>query len=47
LTIPEVMTIKTLADVRTLLGHLPKSTREKSTWRQFHQPPISHRETID
>jgi hypothetical protein len=26
LTIPEVMTLKTLAEVRTLLGHLPKAT---------------------
>jgi hypothetical protein len=29
LTIPTV----TLADVRALLGHLPKATREKSTWQ--------------
>jgi hypothetical protein len=28
------MTLKTLADVRTLIGkHLPADTREKSTWR--------------
>jgi hypothetical protein len=33
LTIPTVMDLVTLADVRTLLGHLPKATREKSTWR--------------
>ncbi|MGA2818066.1 MAG: hypothetical protein ABSE67_17560, partial [Xanthobacteraceae bacterium] len=30
----DVMTLKTLADVRTLIGkHLPADTREKSTWR--------------
>jgi hypothetical protein len=33
LTIPTVMDLVTLADVRTLLGHLPKETREKSTWQ--------------
>src|SRR5271169_4116350 len=33
LKIPGVMDLKTLADVRTLLGHLPKETRAKSTWR--------------
>jgi hypothetical protein len=33
LTIPEVMDLITLADVRKLLGHLPKQTREKSTWQ--------------
>ena len=27
------MTLKTLADVRELLGHLPKHAREKSTWQ--------------
>jgi hypothetical protein len=27
------MDLITLADVRTLLGHLPKQTREKSTWQ--------------
>ena len=26
------MDLKTLADVRALLKHLPKETREKSTW---------------
>jgi hypothetical protein len=31
--IPEVMTLNMLADVRTLLGHPPAQTREKSTWR--------------
>jgi hypothetical protein len=33
LTIPTVMDLVTLADVRTLLGHLPKETRAKSTWQ--------------
>ena len=34
LVIPTVMTLKTLADVRTLIEkHLPAETREKSTWR--------------
>jgi hypothetical protein len=32
LTIPTVMDLVTLADVRTLLGHLPKETRARSTW---------------
>jgi hypothetical protein len=27
------MDLVTLADVRTLLGHLPKETRAKSTWQ--------------
>jgi hypothetical protein len=27
------MTLKTLADVRELLGHLPKEHRAKETWR--------------
>ena len=33
LTIPTVMDLVTLADVRTLIGHLPKETRAKSTWQ--------------
>jgi hypothetical protein len=33
LTIPGVMTIATLADVRKLMQHLPKGRRELSTWR--------------
>jgi hypothetical protein len=33
LTIPTVMDLVTLADVQTLLGHLPKEARAKSTWR--------------
>ena len=31
--IPGVMDLKTLADVRALLGHLPKETRARDTWR--------------
>jgi hypothetical protein len=27
------MDLTTLADVRVLLGHLPKASREKSTWQ--------------
>jgi hypothetical protein len=27
------MKLKTLADMRTLIGHLPKATREKATWQ--------------
>ena len=27
------MDLKTLADVRTLLGHLPKEARAKGTWQ--------------
>jgi hypothetical protein len=27
------MDLVTLADVRALIGHLPKATREKSTWK--------------
>jgi hypothetical protein len=33
LVIPGVMTLKTLADVRKLLGHLPKDVRARSTWQ--------------
>ena len=33
LTIPHVMDLATLADVRTLMGHLPKEARAKSTWQ--------------
>ena len=32
ITIPEVMTLRTIADVRELLGHLPDRCRHKSTW---------------
>jgi hypothetical protein len=33
LVIPDVMTLVTLADVRTLIGHLPAERRARSTWR--------------
>jgi hypothetical protein len=33
LVIPTVMRLKTLADVRKLMGHLPAATRAKSTWQ--------------
>jgi len=33
LVIPGVMTLKTLDDVRKLLGHMPKEFRTKSTWQ--------------
>jgi hypothetical protein len=33
LAIPGVMTLKTLGDVRKLLGHLPKDFRARSTWQ--------------
>jgi hypothetical protein len=33
LVVPGVMTLRTLADVRKLLGHLPKEVRARSTWR--------------
>jgi hypothetical protein len=31
--IPGVMDLKTLDDVRTLIGHLPKEARAKDTWQ--------------
>jgi hypothetical protein len=31
--IPGVMDLVTLADVRALLGHLPKETRARDTWQ--------------
>jgi len=33
LTIPTIMDLHTLANVRALLKHLPKAAREKSTWQ--------------
>jgi hypothetical protein len=33
IVIPEVMTLRTLADVRKLLGYLPKDFRARSTWQ--------------
>jgi len=33
IVIPEIMKLKTLADVRKLLGHIPKERRQLSTWQ--------------
>ena len=33
LKIPDVMTLKTLGDVRTLMTHLPAEHRARNTWR--------------
>jgi hypothetical protein len=33
LEIPKVMKLRTLTDVRELLGHLPKETRARDTWQ--------------
>ena len=33
LTIPSVMTVRTLADVKELLPHLPEDRRARPTWR--------------
>jgi len=33
LTIPTVIDLVTLGDVHALLGHLPKQSRQKSTWQ--------------
>jgi hypothetical protein len=33
LAIPKLVTLKTLGDVRELLGHLPKEHQAKTTWR--------------
>ena len=39
LVIPSVMTLRTLADVRELMRHLPPEHRERPTWR--HAPRSS------
>ena len=33
IVIPDLMTLRTLADVRAPLSHLPKEYRAKATWR--------------
>ena len=33
LLIPKVMTLRTLADMRKLIGHLPAEHRSRSTWQ--------------
>jgi hypothetical protein len=51
LEIPSIMTLKTLADVRELLKHLPKGHRERSTWRhvekQLNAASLGKVDTID
>ena len=37
LTIPSVMTLRTLADVKELLRHLPEDRRARPTWRYVAQ----------
>jgi hypothetical protein len=37
LVIPSVMTLRTLADVRELMRHLPEDRRARSTWRYVGQ----------
>jgi hypothetical protein len=33
IVIPKVMTLRTLADVRALIGHVPKERRETQPWQ--------------
>lgn len=33
LKIPDIMTLRTLADARSLLGHVPAERRRLDTWR--------------
>jgi hypothetical protein len=33
ITIPKVMTVATLADIRTLMRHLPAGREQRPTWR--------------
>jgi hypothetical protein len=33
LKIPQVMTLRTLADVRSLINYLPAEYRQRNTWR--------------
>ena len=35
--IPQVMTLKTLDDVRRLLSHIPKERRQLSTWQHVEK----------
>jgi hypothetical protein len=37
ITIPQAMTLTTLADVRKLLGHIPKERRQLSTWHHVEK----------
>ena len=43
LVIPGPMTLATLADVRTLLGHLPVEHREQENWRYVATKPMRPR----
>ncbi len=51
LKIPSVMTLKTLADVRELIKHLPKDHRAKSTWehvaKQLNAAALGEVDMID
>jgi hypothetical protein len=38
LTIPDVMTLKTLADVRKLISHVPKERRAPTTFARRKHP---------
>jgi hypothetical protein len=37
ITIPQVMTLTTLADVRKLIGQVPKERRQLSTWQHVEK----------
>jgi hypothetical protein len=37
ITIPDVISLKTLADVRKLLAHIPKSRRQLSSWQHVEK----------
>jgi hypothetical protein len=37
INIPDVMTLKTLADLRKQLGHIPKERRHLSTWQHVEK----------
>jgi hypothetical protein len=39
LTIPTIMDLKTLADVRTMIGHLLKAIRARDTWQYVDREP--------
>ncbi len=51
LKIPSVMTLKTLADVRSLIRRLPKDHRARSTWqyieKQLNAAASGAVETVD
>jgi len=45
LKIPSITTLRTLGDIRALLGHLPAERRKQSTWRhvadRLHHVPAT------